>query len=174
MKLTTGGGMFALIVVAGIIYALYQNEVISFGDTAKEGIACTLEAKQCPDGSYVGRAPPSCEFAACPDMTGKKMAALTGRVTLSPTCPVERVPADPSCAARAYQTVIEVRRLGGAPALATTTSDQSGYFSIIVTPGSYEVGAVGKNPFPRCSPQTVTLTPASLTTLDLDCDTGIR
>jgi hypothetical protein len=31
------------------------------------GIACTLEAKICPDGSYVGRKPPSCEFAACPE-----------------------------------------------------------------------------------------------------------
>ena len=30
------------------------------------GIACTQEAKQCPDGSYVGRSGPRCEFAACP------------------------------------------------------------------------------------------------------------
>ena len=28
--------------------------------------ACTEEAKQCPDGSYVGRSGPSCEFAPCP------------------------------------------------------------------------------------------------------------
>ncbi|MDO8523417.1 MAG: Hint domain-containing protein [bacterium] len=28
--------------------------------------ACTMEAKQCPDGSYVGRVGPSCEFAKCP------------------------------------------------------------------------------------------------------------
>jgi hypothetical protein len=27
---------------------------------------CTLDAKQCPDGSYVSRVPPSCEFAPCP------------------------------------------------------------------------------------------------------------
>ncbi|MFH0740051.1 MAG: dockerin type I domain-containing protein, partial [bacterium] len=27
--------------------------------------ACTMEAKQCPDGSYVGRSGPSCEFTAC-------------------------------------------------------------------------------------------------------------
>ena len=29
-------------------------------------IFCTQEAKQCPDGSYVGRTGPKCEFAACP------------------------------------------------------------------------------------------------------------
>lgn len=28
--------------------------------------ACTMEAKQCPDGTYVGRQGPRCEFAACP------------------------------------------------------------------------------------------------------------
>jgi len=28
--------------------------------------ACTMEARVCPDGSSVGRVPPSCEFAACP------------------------------------------------------------------------------------------------------------
>ncbi len=29
-------------------------------------IACTMEAKQCPDGSYVGRQGPNCEFEPCP------------------------------------------------------------------------------------------------------------
>jgi hypothetical protein len=29
-------------------------------------VACTQEAKLCPDGSSVGRMPPSCEFAPCP------------------------------------------------------------------------------------------------------------
>ena len=29
-------------------------------------IFCTQEAKQCPDGSYVGRTGPKCEFTACP------------------------------------------------------------------------------------------------------------
>jgi hypothetical protein len=39
------------------------------GDTptpSDGGIACTMEAKQCPDGSYVGRTGPRCEFAPCP------------------------------------------------------------------------------------------------------------
>lgn len=30
-------------------------------------IACTMEAKLCPDGSAVGRTGPNCEFAPCPD-----------------------------------------------------------------------------------------------------------
>lgn len=31
-----------------------------------EGVVCTMDAKLCPDGSYVGRTGPNCEFAACP------------------------------------------------------------------------------------------------------------
>lgn len=31
-----------------------------------ETVFCTQEAKQCPDGSYVGRTGPNCEFAPCP------------------------------------------------------------------------------------------------------------
>lgn len=27
---------------------------------------CTMDARQCPDGSFVGRVPPSCNFAPCP------------------------------------------------------------------------------------------------------------
>ena len=30
------------------------------------GVACTMEAKLCPDGSAVGRSGPNCEFEACP------------------------------------------------------------------------------------------------------------
>lgn len=29
-------------------------------------VACTMEAKQCPDGSYVSRTGPNCEFSPCP------------------------------------------------------------------------------------------------------------
>ena len=32
----------------------------------EERVACTMEAKECPDGSFVGRVAPDCEFAPCP------------------------------------------------------------------------------------------------------------
>lgn len=34
--------------------------------TKDEGVACTMDAKECPDGSFVGRIPPNCEFTPCP------------------------------------------------------------------------------------------------------------
>lgn len=36
------------------------------GAPKEEQVFCTMEAKQCPDGSFVGRKGPSCEFSACP------------------------------------------------------------------------------------------------------------
>ncbi len=35
----------------------------------RNSVACTMDAMQCPDGSYVGRQPPDCAFASCPNMT---------------------------------------------------------------------------------------------------------
>lgn len=40
-------------------------------------IACTQEAKQCPDGSYVGRIGPKCEFASCPTISISTVVATT-------------------------------------------------------------------------------------------------
>ncbi len=35
-------------------------------DVVDEQIFCTMDAKLCPDGSFVGRVPPDCEFSPCP------------------------------------------------------------------------------------------------------------
>jgi hypothetical protein len=35
-----------------------------------ESVFCTQDAKQCPDGSYVGRIGPKCEFAPCQTAAG--------------------------------------------------------------------------------------------------------
>ncbi|HPQ22963.1 MAG TPA: Gmad2 immunoglobulin-like domain-containing protein [Candidatus Paceibacterota bacterium] len=46
-----------LIVILGGFY---------FFSSREQQIACTLEAKICPDGSSVGRVAPNCDFAPCP------------------------------------------------------------------------------------------------------------
>lgn len=33
---------------------------------SEKQVACTMEAKICPDGSFVGRTGPNCEFTSCP------------------------------------------------------------------------------------------------------------
>lgn len=50
-----------------VSFAGYLNfSTWQLNSTGPGQIACTQEAKLCPDGSYVGRTGPKCEFAACP------------------------------------------------------------------------------------------------------------
>lgn len=41
-------------------------------------VFCTMDAMMCPDGSYVGRVPPRCEFASCPGAGGSGTGSQTG------------------------------------------------------------------------------------------------
>jgi putative hemolysin len=43
------------------------DEWAYFRGECTDTVACTQDAKICPDGTAVGRVPPGCEFAACPD-----------------------------------------------------------------------------------------------------------
>lgn len=46
---------------------IFNNMLTTFKFTnQKEQAVCTQDVKQCPDGSYVSRQPPTCEFAKCP------------------------------------------------------------------------------------------------------------
>ncbi len=53
---------------------LVLSVVLIFSVTAcnSKPIACTLDAKICPDGSAVGRVGPNCEFAPCPGPGNEK------------------------------------------------------------------------------------------------------
>ncbi len=62
--------LILLVLITGAFY-FYKSKEIS---TPVE-VACTMEAKQCPDGSYVGRSGPKCEFTACP--SGGPVATTT-------------------------------------------------------------------------------------------------
>jgi hypothetical protein len=53
-----------ILVSIGIGFSLYFNQ------KKNEPVFCTQEAKMCPDGSFVGRTGPMCEFAECPPFTG--------------------------------------------------------------------------------------------------------
>jgi hypothetical protein len=54
--------VLAVIVGGGIL--AYQSWWLPKEEA--NNVACTMEAKLCPDGSYVGRTGPNCEFAECP------------------------------------------------------------------------------------------------------------
>lgn len=50
-----------VLALAGVVIWKYQSM-----KKGEETVFCTMDAKLCPDGSYVGRVAPDCEFAACP------------------------------------------------------------------------------------------------------------
>jgi len=50
-----------------VSFAGYLNYSIWQLSSDGKAIFCTEDAKLCPDGSYVGRSGPRCEFASCPD-----------------------------------------------------------------------------------------------------------
>lgn len=238
-------------------------------------IACTMEAKLCPDGSAVGRTGPNCEFTACPEVgttptpaTGdivlglgqkgkvgdleitmnsivqdsrcpvgvqciwagevkanvtfrsllkieskvissidkpysfdgysisiidvtrgeyrvtfhvekevKKVSVssgtISGKVTLSPTCPVERMPPDPKCAPKPYQTKIEVFSSESGKLVKTVQSGSDGIYSVTLPLGFYKIEAGTGTVHPSCSPVSIHLQTATAKA-DISCDTGIR
>ncbi|MCE9643860.1 hypothetical protein K8Q93_01275 [Candidatus Parcubacteria bacterium] len=60
-----GIGALALLTVL-IGFTLWPAERGGPGPFGSAPVACTMEAKLCPDGSSVGRTGPDCEFAVCP------------------------------------------------------------------------------------------------------------
>lgn len=60
--------LLVIITIAGMILLLWYFGVIKNTKFLEEteNIACTQEAKLCPDGSTVGRTGPNCEFPECP------------------------------------------------------------------------------------------------------------
>jgi len=74
-------GLLAL----GLIATVVVLTVTSSNTANSNSVACTDEAKLCPDGSYVGRSGPNCEFAECP---------TTPNTNLLPPCTDEACPSE--------------------------------------------------------------------------------
>ncbi|MDZ4226417.1 MAG: hypothetical protein U1C66_02920 [Patescibacteria group bacterium] len=149
---------------------------------AEEPVACTADAMQCPDGSYVGRTGPNCEFV-CPGGGGSGTggggilpynSGVRGTVMMGPTCPVEQYPPQAECADRPYQTLVAVFRASDPThAFVLTESDVQGMFEVSLPPGDYLVGA-GESALPSCTAQEVTVEPDLYTSITVSCDSGIR
>ncbi|TAK56866.1 hypothetical protein EPO17_03505 [Patescibacteria group bacterium] len=67
--------IFLCAFVAGGVWFLNRNTQAT--PSTEEPTVCTMEAKLCPDGSYVGRSGPRCEFAECPSSNTSSSALKT-------------------------------------------------------------------------------------------------
>lgn len=158
------------IIFAGVASAYY---FYNLNLPANNRVACTMEAKLCPDGSYVGRTGPNCEFTACPEV---KTSGINGTVLLGPMCPVERIPPDPKCDDRPYKTDLVAKSPDGTQIFQQFSSDENGKFSIILSPGEYIISsAENANIFSHCtSNRTIKVVANQYVLADISCDTGIR
>jgi len=172
---------FAKIIVPIAILAILGGGVYWYSlkpSAVPTQMACTMEAKLCPDGSSVGRTGPNCEFAACPTVTSipQQTSGIKGQVLLGPTCPVERDPPDPACADKPYKTTLVIMTPDRSKTVARFNSDTNGQFSVDVPPGSYIISqAAGGAMLPRCGTSgPITVPSGGYATTTISCDTGIR
>ena len=92
-KISRPAAWFLLPYIIWVSFAGYLNFSIWQLSKNDAGIACTLEAKICSDGSAVGRIGPKCEFAPCPsesldDRTTVEKYLRENIKTLAPEKPV--------------------------------------------------------------------------------------
>ena len=77
--------LFISLPFIGFSLGMQYQKTISKGATTTpeinnptpEVVACTMDAKVCPDGSAVGRIPPTCDFAECPNSTTQNNSGRT-------------------------------------------------------------------------------------------------
>lgn len=102
-------------------------------------------------------------------------SGVTGSVLLGPTCPVERIPPDPACADKPYQTNLEVTTVEGSQIVKEFSSGTDGKFSVDLPPGEYAIQPVAtSNVYPRCATLAFTVAAGVYTDVTINCDTGIR
>ena len=95
--------IFGLVTAAIIAQFWLVNVRIAQAPT--DGLACTEEAKLCPDGSAVGRTGPNCEFAECPlnlpisleAHIGQEVSSLGVRIVPTVVLEDSRCPIDVTC-----------------------------------------------------------------------------
>jgi hypothetical protein len=159
----------------GALWIGWQQFELWRGNAGESGGArCTMEAKQCPDGSYVGRTGPQCEFADCPSPVTQ--SGIRGEATLGPRCPVMRDPPDPACADAPYAGTLVAASTNGGDVIKEFVTNADGTFNVSVSPGDYEIRSPQNGSMlPRCmSQETIHVTAASYAETKVFCDTGIR
>jgi hypothetical protein len=103
-------------------------------------------------------------------------SGIRGRVTSSPTCPVQRNPPDPACAPRGFAARVRIERVSDGSVVARLRAGSDGRFSVTLAPGRYRVIArPASGTLPTC-PTAVKATVRSgrYARVAIDCDSGIR
>lgn len=173
-----------LLFIFGIVAAGCSQQASLNPTPQPSPVACTQEAKQCPDGSYVGRTGPNCEFAACPGSSSTTPptpvppasinSGIQGTITIGPTCPVERIPPDPACADKAYQATVKIETADGSKQISQFTANADGKFKVNLNPGDYLLVPQSGGAYPRAQTVAVRVLNDQYSTVIITFDSGIR
>lgn len=102
---------------------------------------------------------------------------VSGRVVLSPVCPVQHIPPDPACAPKPYKTTLLIRGQVSGHLYKTVRTSSTGTFALLMAPGKYilqvKQGAI-VSMYPRCAVVKFAVAPKKAVKLLMNCDTGIR
>jgi len=102
-------------------------------------------------------------------------SGVKGVVTIGPTCPVVREPADPNCADKPYKTTLVLSNtITGRNGGILIQTDANGAFSHLLTPGTYIIRSQNDAMYPRLAPVTFEVEKNKMTVLELQFDSGIR
>lgn len=86
--LIIGAVITVLLLLIGMFFGL--NWYIRMQELGNNQVACTADAKICPDGSAVGRSGSNCEFAPCPTVSPQDIPTITlDPQIISPTSSTE-------------------------------------------------------------------------------------
>ena len=167
--------IIALLILLGAFIAISYDKKQAVAPVP-EGVACTMDAIQCSDGSYVVRTGPDCQFV-CPDKAPVPPSVTTGTVRgaigLSPACGVMMDPPDPNCLFRGYETTISFTNSSGKIYKANSGAD--GKYLIKLPTGNYNFQVKGGEVLPRCpDPESIVVNTNQTLTKDIDCQSGIR
>ena len=188
------------LIVAVFIIAALAGGAYYFTRKPAGQVACTMEAKLCADGSYVGRTGPNCEFAPCPSEslceggvcpsasvipTGSESvtpkpagprSVIKGEVTVGPICPVERLDSPCPVPAEAYTSrEVILYAADGTTVVQRMHFNADGAYQFVVPAGNYVLdtprqGIGGSKDLPK----NLTVKSGETINFDFSIDTGIR
>ena len=164
--------ILGVVVLATVVVWVYYFNI----KKEQTQIACTMEAKLCPDGSAVGRTGPNCEFAPCPKVEKTESSGIQGKVLLGPICPVMREPPEEQCADRLFETDLVLTTSDGARIVKRFSSDAKGEFRVSLPPGFYLIRSAPGGPIMQScfKGEVIEVRINVYAETIVHCDTGIR
>jgi hypothetical protein len=100
-------------------------------------------------------------------------SGIEGHVTKGPVCPGPVRIGATNCQDQPYQASISILDSNSAQ-ITQFQTDASGYFKIMLSPGTYTLHPISGKPLPRAADQTIVVTDGQLTQVTIAYDTGIR